>query len=188
MDTGSGIYRNVSLVTTNQTLIDDRSLFVSSSNANSTEVTVNIRAAVMGKLSKLPKWHLICQILDREGKTVSIVPIKNSTIEQTLVYSFRISKPKLWSPNNPYLYKAIIGVLGEKKIVDKYELNFGIRDFRFDANNGFFLNGKHLKILGVCMHHDLVPRCSRNKDNRTTIRNLKAMGCNTIRTAHNPLS
>ncbi len=99
-----------------------------------------------------------------------------------------VTNPTLWSIDNPYLYKAVTTVLAGGEATDSYTTNFGIRYFRFDIDQGFLLNGKRLKINGVCNHHDL--GCLGTAINTRAIERqleiLKAMGCNGIRTSHNP--
>lgn len=91
-----------------------------------------------------------------------------------------LNEPHLWSPEHPYLYTV--------KINDGYTVAVGIRTFRFDVSQGFVLNGKPLKIRGVCMHHDLgaLGAAVNTSAMRRQLRLLKEMGCNGIRTAHNP--
>ncbi|WP_431210823.1 glycoside hydrolase family 2 TIM barrel-domain containing protein [Puia sp. P3] len=91
----------------------------------------------------------------------------------------RVTKPRLWSPEQPYLYGLR---------VDGVMVGVGIRSFRFDPGNGFYLNGRPLKIQGVCMHHDLglLGAAVNESAMRRQLRKLKEMGCNAIRTAHNP--
>lgn len=103
--------------------------------------------------------------------------------------NLKVENPDLWSIENPALYKAVSEVYNEDgKLTDTYETTFGIRTFRFDPENGFFLNDEHVKLLGVCNHHDL--GCLGAAVNTRAIERqleiLKEMGCNSIRTAHNP--
>jgi beta-galactosidase len=101
-----------------------------------------------------------------------------------------IQNPRRWDVMNPYLYTAISRIKKDGRVIDDYETPFGIRSFRFDADKGFFLNGRPLKIKGVNLHHDLGPLGSA-VSYRATERQLeimKSMGVNAIRTAHNPPS
>lgn len=99
-----------------------------------------------------------------------------------------IDKPMLWSPENPNLYTLKTDVFCYGNLTDSVETVFGIREFRFDSEKGFFLNGKNLKIKGVCVHHDAgclgaaVPKSVW----RGRLITLKECGCNAIRTSHNP--
>ena len=94
----------------------------------------------------------------------------------------------LWCIEHPYLYDVRTTVLADGEVADVYHTPFGIRTFKFDAKKGFFLNGQHVKINGVCMHHDL--GCLGAAVNTRAIERqleiLKDMGCNGIRCSHNP--
>ncbi len=105
-------------------------------------------------------------------------------VKQTAV----IRNPSLWSIERPVLYKAITQLQVDGKVVDTYETTFGIRYFNFDVNKGFFLNGKHVKIIGVCDHHDLgaLGSAINTRALQRQLEILKGMGCNGIRTSHNP--
>jgi len=94
----------------------------------------------------------------------------------------------LWSIEKPYLYKVITKVFQQNQEVDVYESTLGIRFFNFETEKGFSLNGKPTKIQGVCMHHDLgaLGAAVNVRAMERQLEILKAMGCNGIRTAHNP--
>ncbi|MGN6181817.1 MAG: glycoside hydrolase family 2 TIM barrel-domain containing protein, partial [Mucilaginibacter sp.] len=99
-----------------------------------------------------------------------------------------VKDPSLWSVDRPQLYKAVTSVLVNGKVTDTYTTPFGIRYFEFDVDKGFSLNGKHLKIYGVCDHHDLgsLGAAINTRALERQLQILKAMGCNGIRTSHNP--
>ena len=112
--------------------------------------------------------------------------VGNTVIEQKI----NIKNPKLWSVDNPVLYTAISKLFYGPLQMDSYKTVFGFRTFRFDKDNGFFLNEKPIKFKGVCLHHDLGP-IGAAVNYRATERQLvmmKEMGCNAIRTSHNPPS
>src|SRR6202034_230682 len=98
--------------------------------------------------------------------------------------------PQRWNLDQPNLYRAVTEVLADGKTVDDAVTNFGIREFHFDAVTGFWLNGKNLKILGCALHSDggavgaAVPLGIWER----RLAAMKSVGCNTIRTAHNPPS
>jgi beta-galactosidase len=100
----------------------------------------------------------------------------------------KFPKPRRWSTEDPYLYQVVSEVRVGDRLVDRYETPLGIRTIEFTADNGFLLNGKRLQIKGVNNHHDL--GCLGSAVNRRGIERqleiLKAMGCNAIRTSHNP--
>ena len=98
------------------------------------------------------------------------------------------SKLKNWSPDHPYTYKVRTQLIVRGKVVDEVVTTTGFRDFRFDAQTGFWLNGENIKLNGVCMHHDLGclgAALSEDALHRQLLR-LKQMGCNAIRCSHNP--
>ena len=99
-----------------------------------------------------------------------------------------VDNPHLWSVENPYIYTVKTEVLKGKKVVDTYETTTGFRDFKFDPETGFWLNGKNFKLNGVCEHHDLGCLGAAFSEDamhrKLTI--LKQMGVNAIRCSHNP--
>jgi beta-galactosidase len=189
--TGSGIYRKVWLTITNSTFIDPNDFFIHTSSANSNSAIVKIRANIRNYVG-----HQVSVKVRRTIYTADASLNDTSTYQTVLMNlggriseEVKINNPILWSVESPNLYKIkieILSVSGYK--IDEYETTFGIRSFHFDAAKGFFLNNKPLKILGVCNHHDLGALGSafniRAAERQLEI--LKAMGCNAIRTAHNP--
>jgi beta-galactosidase len=94
----------------------------------------------------------------------------------------------LWSIEKPYLYKAVTKITSKGKVTDEYTTTFGIRSYKFDVDKGFFLNGKQVKIVGVCNHHDLgcLGTAINTRALERQLQILKGMGVNGIRTSHNP--
>src|SRR5690606_3180665 len=99
-----------------------------------------------------------------------------------------VNNPILWSPDNPCLYTCVTEIERDGKIIDREKTVIGIRTFSFDPDNGFFLNGKSMKIKGVCVHHDAgcLGAAVRKKVWERRLKALKEMGCNAIRMSHNP--
>ncbi len=100
----------------------------------------------------------------------------------------QIENPRLWSLQDPYLYELTTSIVEDGKILDSVVSRFGVRDIRFDADQGFFLNGKSVKIKGTCNHQDHAGVGAAVPDAIWDYRLqcLKDMGCNAIRTSHNP--
>lgn len=190
--TGSGIYRNVRLETKSKIAIDHWGTFVTTPEVNSQKALVNVRYQLGNSTDRSHRVQLVEEIYDAKGKLVASQKSKDKIVapksDLNGFTSLVIQQPKLWSVERPYLYKLVTKIIENKKEIDRYETAFGIRYFNFDAQKGFSLNGKPLKILGVCMHHDLgalgVAINKRAIERQLQI--LKAMGCNAIRTAHNP--
>jgi len=106
---------------------------------------------------------------------------------QTVSLSCDVTNPKLWSLQNPHLYAVVTTVEQNGQVVDTTRTNFGIRTIKFDPAKGFFLNGQHVKLNGVCDHSDLGPLGTviNVRGLERQIEMLKEMGCNAIRTSHN---
>ena len=188
---GSGIYRNVWLVTTNKIYVDHWGTFITTPEVSEKSAKAAIRIKVKNGLNHEQNVEVKTQVFNNKGEKVaeaenSNVQLNNSVtqISQDLI----IDNPRFWSVENPDLYKAVTTIEYDDQVSDTYSTTFGIRTFNFDAAKGFFLNGKHLKIYGVCDHHDL--GCFGAAVNKRAIERqlelLKNMGCNGIRTSHNP--
>ncbi len=179
---GSGIYRNVWLETTNKIAIDHWGTYVTTPRVSNTSATVHIEVKLNAPVTKL---KLETKIFDQKG---SIVKTISSTIDSISKQDVTLTNPQLWSVERPYIYKIVNRVFKGDKLVDEYSTSFGIRYFNFDADKGFSLNGKPLKILGVCDHHDLgsLGSALNTRALQRQLQMLKAMGCNAIRTSHNP--
>ena len=108
--------------------------------------------------------------------------------EQTYTQQIAVKQPQLWSLEERNLYRLVTEVRAGNDIVDRYETPFGIRTIRFDAEKGFFLNGKPVKVKGTCNHQDHAGVGAAVPDSVQyyRIRKLQEMGCNGLRTSHNP--
>ena len=188
---GSGIYRNVWLVSTGKVHVDHWGTYITTPEIEEKEAKINILTKVRNSTAIDQQITLNTTIYDTSGKEIvkitstQLVP-KDSVIE--IAQQTTIQAPCLWSLETPCLYKASSEIESNKTITDQYTTTFGIRNFVFDRNKGFFLNGKSTKIRGVCDHHYL--GCLGAAINTRAIERqleiLKAMGCNAIRTSHNP--
>jgi beta-galactosidase len=194
---GSGIYRNVWLVKTGKIYVDHWGTFITTPEVSSASATVDIITKISNQNSSDQSIILRTILLEPGGKQVasssekSIIPGGENIHDKKTIpvnQAFKILRPKLWSVDAPFLYKAVSQVIVDGKIEDTYETPFGIRYFNFDSNNGFSINGKPLKILGVCDHHDLgaLGTAFNTRAAQRQLEILKAMGCNGIRTSHNP--
>lgn len=182
---GSGIYRDVRLITTGATHIKQWGIFVTTPKVNVEMALVNVD--VNFENVKLPlKVHT--KILDQKGQLISQATAMQTTMANKSIQQFEITKPLLWSIDQPNLYRLQTTVYQDDKVVDSYNSTFGIRYFNLDAKEGFSLNGKPLKIFGVCLHHDLgaLGAAFNKSAAKRQLQIMKDMGCNAIRTAHNP--
>ncbi len=188
---GSGIYRNVWLVTTENIYIDHWGTYLTTPEVTEQSAAVLLQVKVQNTTAQDQTITLQTEIVDAQGKEIAEIKtskkdMANSDIE--VEQKLTVSNPILWSLENPYLYKAVTTITCNGKKYDNYETQFGIRKFVFDVEKGFLLNGKHVKINGVCDHHDL--GCLGTAINRRALERqleiLKGMGVNGIRTSHNP--
>jgi Beta-galactosidase/beta-glucuronidase len=184
--TGSGIYRNVRLVLTGAVAVDHWGTFVTTPVINEQTATVRVQTAIRNKGVK-KKIKLVTSIVFN-GKQVATTSKSLSAADSIVTQELTVNHPSLWSVEKPVMYQVDTRIVVNGKAVDEYTTPFGIRYFRFDAEKGFSLNGKPMKILGVCMHHDLgaLGAAVNVSAMARQLRILKEMGCNAIRTAHNP--
>jgi beta-galactosidase len=188
---GSGIYRHTWLLSTNKVHVAPWGVFVSASQVSGDAATLGIRARIRNEGNSATRCTLVSRLVDNEGRavlTAQAVQEIASGADYEFVQTMQVDKPHLWSVALPYLYKIRNTVQTANGTVDEYETPIGIRDAVFDADKGFVLNGERVKLNGVCLHHDggcvgaAVPE--RVWERRLEI--LKEMGCNAIRTSHNP--
>lgn len=188
---GSGIYRNVWLTVTDKIHIPYNGTFITTPEVSRQSASVDLETKVDIPVNNKQAVSVSTVLLNKEGEVVakktSALPSTHDSIVK-ISQQFVVADPALWSIENPYLYKAVTQVLLNGKVVDAYTTPFGIRQFDFDVNKGFLLNGKPLKINGTCNHHDL--GCLGAAMNKSALRRqlqiLKDMGCNGLRTSHNP--
>jgi beta-galactosidase len=180
---GSGIYRNVWLTTLNKTHIDHWGTYITTPQVNNQQATVTIQTNIVHDGTTQPVLETV--IYDAAGSKVASA---SSATSSTLSQSFKLAQPKLWSIDRPYLYKAVSQLKSGSTVLDTYTTTFGVRSFNFDREKGFSLNGIPVKLLGVCDHHDLgaLGAAINTRAIERQLQILKAMGCNSIRTSHNP--
>ncbi len=186
---GAGIYRNVRLVILNFVHISHWGTYITTPVVNKTQAEVKIKTTFENHTGKKQNVEIETTVISPDGKNVCSVS-ESTDLEniKTMEQRILIPSPFLWDIETPFLYKATSTIKIKGEPVDCYETRFGIREISFDPDKGFFLNGKNLKFKGVCMHHDLGPLGAAV--NRAAIKRqltlLKEMGCNAIRTSHNP--
>jgi len=188
---GSGIYRHVWLLVTGDIHIAHWGTFVTTPKVSQMSLLVRVKTIVRNEGKVAVSCTLTTNIIDKDGKMVGTVQGGADVAangEHELTQELTIENPNLWSVENPYLYTVHSKVRSGDKLVDEYDTPFGIREVVFDADKGCLLNGRHVKLNGVCLHHDggcvgsAVPE--RVWERRLEL--LKEMGCNAIRTSHNP--
>lgn len=188
---GSGIYRKVSLIKVNKVHVPQYGTFVTTPVVSHDKAAVSVETTVLNVSPKKVSVRLNTILKDAAGRKVASVwhtqpigPGKSLLFAQKA----QVSSPRLWTVADPALYTALSRVYVGKKLLDEYETVFGIRTFSFDVEKGFSLNGTPMKIQGVCNHHDLgaLGAAFNRRAAARQLEILKEMGCNGIRTAHNP--
>ena len=188
---GSGIYRNVWLVTTQKIAVGHWGTFVSTPKVSDQFAEINVKTSVKNSTGKPQQVNLETTVFDPEGKKVAVKTASNILLKDSVTQvsqDFNLNYPKLWSVEKPQLYRVQTKITDKNSITDVYETPLGIRFFNFDAKTGFSLNGKPMKILGVCLHHDLgaLGAAINTRAIERELEIMKNMGCNAIRTSHNP--
>ena len=183
---GAGLYRNVHVVVTEQVHVPVWGTQLTTPHVADEYASVRLLTSIEGAGDK--EIRVLTDIVSPDGK---VVASKDNTRKinhgQPFEQNFLVNAPVLWSPETPYLYKAISKIYVDGKKVDEYTTRFGIRSIEIVADKGFFLNGKHRKFQGVCNHHDLGPlgAAINVAALRRQLTLLKDMGCDAIRTSHN---
>ncbi|MBQ8856520.1 MAG: DUF4982 domain-containing protein [Lachnospiraceae bacterium] len=188
---GSGIYRDVTLIITDDIHVDLNGTKITTPNISSGDGTVNVAVDVVND-GTAEKTVTVTNTICKKGDTVVLasasadVTVAAGNVE-TATANPIVSSPELWSIDSPNLYTVITELTVDGKVVDAYETNFGFRWFEF-KNTGFYLNGEAVKLNGVCMHHDqgALGSAAYYDAMYRQLSKMKEMGCNAIRTAHNP--
>jgi len=188
---GAGIYRHVWLVKTHPVHVKQWGTFVRT-QVRPGEATVLIRTEVDNHGKVAQSTRVTSTILDPSGKAVVKVATAPVSIpewgDQTYEQELAVELPALWSLEVRDLYKLVTEVEAGGEVVDRYETPFGIRTARFDPEKGFFLKGKSVKLKGTCNHQDHAGVGAALPDavQYYRVRKLQEMGCNSLRTSHNP--
>jgi beta-galactosidase len=186
---GAGIYRHVWLNITDKLFIPDGGLYVHS-DVNGKNAIVNIETTIQNNNLNTSNGSVYSYITDRNGKVLAKTSEQKVTLgsnkDFTVKQKLNLNNVNLWSLENPYLYKVVSVVKSGNQIVHQTKTRFGIKTVKFDANEGFFLNGKHIKIQGTNNHQDNAGVGSALPDylQYYRIKLLKEMGSNAYRTSH----
>ncbi|MEO8370409.1 MAG: glycoside hydrolase family 2 TIM barrel-domain containing protein [Candidatus Solibacter sp.] len=188
---GSGIYRHTWLLATNPLHVAYWGTFVTTQRVSKDAATVQVKTRVTNRRTAAATCVLTTALLDREGKTVQSAEATQQLAagaEYEFVQQLAVQKPRLWGTADPYMYKVRSTVREGGNVIDEYDTPLGIREAVFDADKGFLLNGERVKLNGVCLHHDggSVGAAVPERVWERRFETLREMGCNAIRTSHNP--
>lgn len=187
---GSGIYRDVWVVYANPVHIAQWGVYAYPEVKKGTG-TLNVEVEVENAAASKSTLTVVNELISKEGKSVAKTSNKVEVVANAngkITTKLQVKNPKLWDLENPNLYQLKTTVFQDGKEIDQTVTKTGFRKFTFDANNGFALNDKWMKMKGVCLHHDAgvlgsaVPR----EVWESRLKTLKEIGVNAIRTSHNP--
>ena len=190
---GSGIYRHVWLSTTSPIHVSQWGTYVTTPKISEKEALVQVETSITNENKEKITFKIVSSIINENGNKVAS-QVQTEQIEPNaqlkINTKIKVAAPQLWSIEQPNLYRLASEIYVGKELKDTYFTTFGIRSIVFRSDSGFFLNNKCVKVKGVCQHHDLgclgVATNTRALTRQLEI--LKSMGCNGIRTSHNPPS
>ena len=184
---GAGLYRNVHIITKNKTHIPIWGVHITTPEIQSKFAKVDINTEFVSE--NIENIEVETEIFNPKGEKVAQNKVKSSqyTSNNTINQQIFIDFPQLWDIKQPNLYKAITKLYKNGKLEGQTETTFGIRSIEVKPNDGFYLNGKKIKLKGVCLHHDLGALGSAVNEAaiRRQILLMQDMGANAIRTSHN---
>ena len=184
---GAGLYRNVHIITKNKTYIPIWGVHITTPEIQPKFAKVDIKTEFVSE--NIENIEVETEIFNPKGEKVAQNKVKSSqyTSNNTINQQIFIDFPQLWGIKQPNLYKAITKLYKNGKLEDQTETTFGIRSIEVKPNDGFYLNGKKIKLKGVCLHHDLGALGSAVNEAaiRRQILLMQDMGANAIRTSHN---
>jgi len=195
---GAGIYRNVWLVKTGQVHVAYNGIYCTTPEIKKENGLLSVGAEIENHLGEPVPVTIKATVFKLDNKfNISGTPVAESDAVSAVIpahgkHSFRIEtivkNPVLWDIENPELYKVIVNISDGKRTTDITETNIGFRTLNFTARDGFYLNGKKVEIKGVCNHHDLgaLGSAFNTRAAERQLEILKEMGCNAVRTSHNP--
>jgi beta-galactosidase len=181
------------LLSTNKIRVAHWGTFISTPRVSKDAATVQIKTRIRNDSGAAASCTLITSLLEGDGQEIQSAQANQEVTaggEYEFTQQISLEKPRLWSLADAYLYKVRSTIRIQEQAVDNYDTSFGVREAVFDADKGFLLNGEAIKLNGVCVHHDggclgaAVPE--RVWERR--LETLREMGCNAIRTSHNPFA
>lgn len=193
---GSGIYRSVNLTVTDavNVALNGTKVETPELEQNKTTVKTKVKTTVENDGEEAKEVVLTHTVFEK-GNSKNVIGTKTTdkvTVQANgkadINAEFTVKSPKLWDIENPNLYTVRTEVKVGDKVVDTYDTEYGFRYTKTDKDKGFYLNGKPVKLKGVCMHHDqgALGAVANRRAIERQVEILQEMGCNSIRVTHNP--
>lgn len=194
---GAGIYRHVYLIKTNAVHVAHWGAFVTTPLVSNEKGKASVEILVSNNTTTNVDINYTADLYELDGNDKPIKKVAKGKIQQLHVsanatdtgfLNLQISNPRLWSIENTNRYLARILLYRSNKLIDQYDVPFGFRNIQFTHNNGVLLNGKRVQLQGTCNHHDLgaLGTAVNIHALKRQLTILKSMGCNALRTSHNP--
>lgn len=188
---GAGIYRHVWLDVTDAVHVPTWGTFVTTPEVSAERATVKVRTEIAAPASENREIAVESSVVNAAGTVVAreraSAALKGGGV-QVVTTTLTVAKPTLWDIDRPYLYALVTELRAGTRVLDRYETPFGIRSIAFDKQKGFLLNGRAVKLQGVCDHHDLgaLGAAVNRRAVERQLQILKGAGVNALRTSHNP--
>jgi len=188
---GAGMYRKVEMMVSDKVHEEIWGSYITTPVVKEAYAEMRVLTNVKNKNSNDQKATVVATVISPNGNEIQSFRTKEKTIPANGEFEFNswmtITRPSLWNLETPVLYTLKTDVIVDGKVVDSNKEQFGIRTFKFTANDGFFLNGKHVQIKGVNLHHDNGPLGAvfNKRAMERKIEIMKEIGCNAIRNSHN---
>ncbi|HEV7447589.1 MAG TPA: glycoside hydrolase family 2 TIM barrel-domain containing protein, partial [Steroidobacteraceae bacterium] len=188
---GAGIYRNVWLYSTGPVSVARWGTYVTTPKVTPGGATIAVKTELLNRLANESMLTVRSSVVDDKGQTVAHVDARTrlpGSGTQTLATRLTLQHPRLWDIDDPYLYSLVTELIANGEVIDRYVTPFGVRTIAFDPNKGFALNGRVVKLHGVCLHHDLgaLGAAVNRRAIERQLQIMKAAGVNAVRTSHNP--
>jgi beta-galactosidase len=187
---GAGIYRKIQMIAVNPVHIDIWGTTITTPILKPQYADVRIATTINNYSQtdhEIKVEHLILSAAKSKVTAAEVVKKVSANQKRMIEATLTILDPVRWDIENPHLYTLVTNIYQENKLVDSATSTFGVRDIRFTADNGFYLNDKRVQFKGVCLHHDQGPLGAafnvRAMERQLEI--MKSMGCNAVRTSHN---
>ncbi len=190
-----GIYRDLYLIKTAKTHFSldnygSSGVFINTDSLTENKATLALKGTINHEIETTSKYDLEYHIISPKGTTL-LSKTKSITLNSKTTHfseTIEVLQPELWHPDTPNLYRVVLKILKDNKPIDNLTITTGIREFHFDPNKGFFINGEHLKLIGASRHQDFPNLGNALPDglHQRDLKLLKAMGANFLRLAHYP--
>ena len=187
---GAGIYRNVRMLILEPVHVAHWGTYITTPEIIGNTASVSISTELENDSGAVVDTELRHRIVAPDGSEIPVVMRRLSLAagKEQVTDTVRLENIRCWDVDAPELYTLISDVYVGGELRDHYETVFGIRELTFDPDRGFLLNGRNIKLNGVCLHHDLGPlgAAVNRRALERQLEIMRSMGCNAIRTSHNP--